>query len=162
MVIDLREPVPSPSGRRGATVRTFVADVEEEVHALIQNAFSDNFRHVRTGLADWRAAMMARESFDPEQWFLAIAGGQIVGAALCPDYPDQGWVRQLAVAREWRGKGVGTALLRHAFRDFARRGKREAGLVVDSYNRSGAQKFYLGVGMRIEREHQEYEIVVSG
>jgi ribosomal protein S18 acetylase RimI-like enzyme len=86
-----------------------------------------------------------------------VAGGRIVGAALCPDYPDQGWVRQLAVARDWRGKGVGTALLRQAFRDFARRGKPVAGLVVDSYNRSGAQKFYLGVGMRIEREHQEYE-----
>jgi ribosomal protein S18 acetylase RimI-like enzyme len=63
----------------------------------------------------------------------------------------------LGVAREWRGRGIGTALLWQAFREFARRGKPHAGLVVDSYNRSGAQQFYVGVGMRVEREHQEYE-----
>ncbi len=157
MVIDLRGPVPEPKWPAGVAVRTFEPGDEEEVHALIQEAFSDNYGHVHTGLADWRSVMMDRESFDPEQWFLAVAGGRVAGAALCPHYPDQGWVRQLGVARDWRGKGVGTALLQHAFREFARRGKPLAGLVVDSHNRSGAQKFYLGVGMRIEREHQEYE-----
>lgn len=161
MVIDLREPTPEPEWPAGVTVRTFAEGDKQAVHELIQGAFSDNYRHVPLGLSDWESVMMDRESFDPEQWFLAVADGRIVGAALCPHYPDQGWVRQLGVAREWRGKGVGTALLRHAFREFARRGKRHAGLVVDSYNRSGAQEFYLGVGMRIEREHQEYEIAVS-
>jgi mycothiol synthase len=157
MVIDLHEQVPAPELPGDVTVRTFVKGDEAGVHALIQEAFSDNYRHVHVGLADWQSVMMDRESFDPEQWFLAVAGERIVGVALCPHYPEQGWVRQLGVARDWRGRGVGTALLRHAFREFARRGKPVAGLVVDSYNRSGAQNFYLGVGMRIEREHQEYE-----
>jgi mycothiol synthase len=161
MVIDLREPAPEPEWPAGVTARTFEPGDEAEVHALIQEAFSDNHRHVHTGLADWQSAMMDRESFDPEQWFLAVAGGRIVGAALCPHYPNQGWVRQLGVARDWRGRGIGTALLRHAFKEFARRGKPHAGLVVDSYNRSGAQRFYLSVSMRIEREHQEYEKTVG-
>lgn len=162
MVIDLNEPVPEPQWPQGVSVRTFEPGDEEEVHALVQEAFSDNYRHVRTGFADWREVMMARESFDPALWFLAVSEGRITGAALCPDYAGQGWVRQLAVAREWRRRGVGAALLRHAFREFARMGKPHAGLVVDSYNRSGAQEFYIAVGMRVEREHQEYELEVRG
>jgi GNAT superfamily N-acetyltransferase len=162
MVIDLREPTPAARWPEGASVRTFEPGDEATVHELVQEAFSDNYRNVPTAFADWRAVMMERESFDPSLWFLAVSGGKIVGAALCPDYANQGWVRQLGVAREWRGRGVGTALLREAFREFARRGKPEAGLVVDSFNRSGAQEFYLSVGMRIEREHQEYELVVGG
>jgi GNAT superfamily N-acetyltransferase len=157
MVIDLRAATPEPRWPDGVSVRTFEQGDALDVHALIQDAFSDNHRHVRTGFEDWREAMMSRESFDPALWFLAVSEGEIVGAALCPDYPHQGWVRQLAVAREWRGHGVGAALLRHAFREFARRGKVDAGLVVDSFNRSGAQDFYIGVGMQVEREHQEFE-----
>lgn len=162
MVIDLREPMPEPEWPAGVNVRTFEPGDGEEVHALVQKAFSDNYQHAYTGLADWQSVMMERESFDPEQWFLGVSEGRIVGAALCPDYPDQGWVRQLAVARDWRRRGLGRSLLRHAFREFARRGKPHAGLVVDSYNRSGAQEFYIAVGMRVEREHQQYEKVVSG
>lgn len=162
MVIDLRTQTPEARWPDGVSVRTFEQEDARDVHALIQDAFSDNHRHVSTGFEDWREAMMAREAFDQAFWFLAVSEGNIVGAALCPDYAHQGWVRQLAVAREWRRHGVGAARLRHAFQEFAPRGKPEAGLVVDSFNRSGAQRFYLGVGMRIEREHQEYEKEVGG
>lgn len=162
MVIDLSEPVPEPEWPDGVSVDTFKAGDEGEVHALVQEAFGDNYRHVVTGFEDWRDVMMARESFDPSLWFLAVNDGRFIGGALCRDYPEQGWVRQLAVARDWRRRGVGAALLRHAFREFARREKPSAGLVVDSYNRSGAQEFYIAVGMRVEREAQEYEVVVSG
>ncbi|HSP55149.1 MAG TPA: GNAT family N-acetyltransferase [Dehalococcoidia bacterium] len=162
MQIDLGDPPPEPAWPHGVTVRTFMAGDETEIHALVYRAFSDNYRHVGSTLEDWRTRMMDRESFDAALWFLAVNEGTIIGAALCPDYPDQGWVRQLAVAREWRGRGIGTALLREAFREFRRRGKPHAGLVMDSYNRSGAHQFYVGVGMRVEREYQEYEKAVSG
>ena len=157
MVADLSEPLAEPVWPEGVSIRTFEPGDEEEVHALVQTAFSDNHRHVRAPFEDWRAVMIERDSFDPTQWFLAVSDGKIAGVALCPDYPGQGWVRQLAVARDWRRRGVGAALLRHAFREFARRQKKIAGLVVDSFNRSGAQEFYLRVGMSVEREHQEYE-----
>lgn len=162
MAIDLREPTPEPEWPEGVSVRTFKPGDEEAVHALVQKAFSDNYRHVGTAFKDWRDVMMARESFDPALWFLAVSGGRIIGAALCPAYPDRGWVRQLAVARDWRRRGVGAALLRHAFREFARRGKPNAGLGVDSFNRSGAQDFYVAAGMHVEREYQEYEVEVRG
>ncbi len=162
MTIDLREGVPEPEWPEGVSVRTFEPGDEEAVHALVQEAFSDNYRHVRTAFEDWRHVMMARGSFDPALWFLAVSGARIIGVALCPDYPDRGWVRQLAVARDWRRRGVGAALLRHAFREFARHGKPNAGLGVDSFNRSGALEFYVANGMQVEREYQEYEMEVRG
>ena len=162
MAIDLREGVPEPEWPEGVSVRAFRPGDEEEVHTLVQEAFSDNYRHVRTAFEDWRDVMMARESFDPALWFLAESGARIIGVALCPDYPDRGWVRQLAVARDWRRRGVGAALLRHAFRELARHGKPNAGLALDSFNLSGAHEFYVANGMHAEREYQEYELEIGG
>jgi ribosomal protein S18 acetylase RimI-like enzyme len=111
---------------------------------------------------EWKAFMMESESFDPGLWFVAEHEGRLVGVALCPDYEEYGWVRQLAVDREWRGRGVGKALLRQAFAEFRERGRTTAALVVDSYNRTGARQFYEAIGMRVEREHVAYEKVLRG
>ena len=56
-------------------------------------------------------------------------------------------MRQLAVSRDWRRRGLGTALLRQAMSEFSRRGRRELGLVVDSWNRTGAKELYERAGM---------------
>ena len=83
--------------------------------------------------------MIDRDAFEPGLWFIAESKGEIVGCVLCPNYEDEGWVRQLAVARDWRRRGLGTALLRQAMSEFSRRGRKEIGLVVDSWNRTGAE-----------------------
>ncbi|WP_201391081.1 GNAT family N-acetyltransferase [Ktedonobacter sp. SOSP1-85] len=64
-----------------------------------------------------------------------------------------GWVNTLAVAREWRGRGVGLALLQHAFGEFARRGLQRASLSVDAQNLTGATRLYQRAGMRKTREY---------
>jgi ribosomal protein S18 acetylase RimI-like enzyme len=55
----------------------------------------------------------------------------------------------------WRRKGLGRALLHHAFGVFYRRGYRQAGLAVDGENLD-AQAFYRRVGMHCVRQHDEY------
>jgi len=75
---------------------------------------------------------------------------------LCFEYPGQGWVRQLGVAESWRRKGLGTALLLHAFGEFRKRGISEVGLTVDSHN-PRAYAFYQRVGMKRIRQYDEYE-----
>jgi mycothiol synthase len=101
--------------------------------------------------------MIDREAFEPGLWFMAEAKGEIVGCVLCPNYEDEGWVRQLAVSRDWRRRGLGTALLRQAMSELRRRGRREIGLVVDSWNRTGAKELYERAGMTVAREHTRYE-----
>ncbi len=163
LVIDLNPPVPEPRWPEGVTVRTFERGHDDRVvHSAVQEAFADNDGFVPMAFDEWAGFMMQRETFDPAQWFLAVDGDEVAGVALCPDYPEQGWVRQLAVRKPWRRRGVALALLRHAFTEFRRRGKRRAGLVTDSYNRSGSLKLYEKGGMRVDRQHDGYRLEIGG
>ena len=100
--------------------------------------------------AEVRPEPIVVEDPGPGLWFLAEADGKLVGAVLCPNYEDEGWIRQLAVARDWRRRGLGTALLRQALGEFHRRGRNRVGLVVE-----------LQVApvmlMHVAREHTRYE-----
>jgi ribosomal protein S18 acetylase RimI-like enzyme len=88
-------------------------------------------------------------------------GDQIAGINLCRshwiDDPDTGWVGTLGVRRPWRKRGIGLALLRHAFNEFYRRGKRKVGLGVDAQNLTGALRLYEGAGMHVHQASDLYE-----
>ncbi len=141
----------------GVSVRTFRDDDEATLHELIMDAFKDNDGHQWTTFEEWRAFMIERESFNPELWFIAEDSGGVVAAALCPDYDERGWVRQFAVRRDHRRRGIGLALLAHVFRAQYARGKREVGLVVDSYNRTGARALYERAGMAVAKQYDMYQ-----
>jgi mycothiol synthase len=152
------EPPPAPHWPEGVRVRSFDREHDDRaVHALVQEAFGDNERHVPQSFEEWEAFMIDREAFEPGLWFVAEADGELVGAVLCPSYEEEGWIRQLAVARDWRRRGLGTALLLRAFGEFHRRGRREVGLAVDSWNRTGALGLYERAGMRLAREYTRFE-----
>lgn len=158
MSMPLESNPPSPAWPEGVIVRTFDQERDTRaVYGLVQDAFGDNERHTAESFEEWQAFMIDREAFEPGLWFIAESSGEIVGCVLCPNYEDEGWVRQLAVARGWRRRGLGTALLRQAMVELHRRGRREIGLVVDSWNRTGAKELYERAGMTVAREHTRYE-----
>ena len=162
MSMPLDERPPPPAWPEGVLVRTFDQERDTRaVFALVQDAFADNERHTAESFEEWQAFMIDREAFEPGLWFIAESKGEIVGCVLCPNYEDEGWVRQLAVSRDWRRRGLGTALLRQAMSEFSRRGRREIGLVVDSWNRTGAKDLYERAGMTVAREHVRYEKTLS-
>ena len=86
-----------------------------------------------------------------------MVGEEPVGAALCYNYSDEGWVRQIAVLRQWRGRGIALQLLYHIFGEFYRRGVRRVGLVVDSQNATGATHLYERAGMHSTLQLDTYE-----
>lgn len=158
MAMPLESTPPSPAWPEDVKVRTFDQERDTRaVYGLVQDAFGDNERHTAESFEEWQAFMIDREAFEPGLWFIAESNGEIVGCVLCPNYEDEGWVRQLAVARGWRRRGLGTALLRQAMVELHRRGRREIGLVVDSWNRTGAKELYERAGMTVAREHTRYE-----
>jgi ribosomal protein S18 acetylase RimI-like enzyme len=63
----------------------------------------------------------------------------------------RGWISTLAVARSDRGRGIGRALLLHAFADLQRAGARGLTLAVEAENES-ALELYRSVGLEVERE----------
>jgi mycothiol synthase len=158
MTMTLADSPPAPAWPEGVVVRTF--DQERDTRAvfgLVQGAFGDNERHTAESFEEWQAFMIDRDAFEPGLWFIAESDGEIVGCVLCPNYEDEGWIRQLAVSRDWRRRGLGTALLHQAMSEFHRRGRRELGLVVDSWNRTGAKELYERAGMTVSREHVRLE-----
>ena len=59
--------------------------------------------------------------------------------------------------RQWRKRGVGYSLLKHAFAAFHADGRKRAGLGVDSQNLTGALRLYERAGMRVQRQFDQYE-----
>jgi mycothiol synthase len=152
MEIELDRPPDRPVWPEGIEVRMFVPGQDDrEVHAVVSAAFAE-WKGDTSTYREWRAFMLDRDTFDPTLWFLATDGERIVGTSLCPNYPDMGWVRQLAVLRSHRRRGIARALLLHSFGAFRQRGRPRAGLTVDSPNDTGARELYEAVGMRTTQE----------
>ncbi len=161
MRIDLSEPVPAPRWPPGITLRTAVPGQDERpLYELIESAFARPDRSPQS-FQDWRTHLLRADLFDPSLWFLAIRpDDKLVGAALCVRYPSIGWVRQLAVADGWRQRGIGTALLLHAFSEFKRLGEHAVGLGVAGDN-PNAYRLYEKAGMRRARQYDEYRKALS-
>jgi mycothiol synthase len=151
MRLDMTEPPPAPAWPDGIELRPFVREADARaVHRLVQDAFADIGNQPARSFEFWERTSLDRDAFDPSLWFLAVAGGELVGANLCFTGPTGGFVAQLAVRRDRRGRGLGLALLRHGFAELYRRGERRAWLYVDTENRTGATRLYERAGMRVE------------
>ena len=77
-------------------------------------------------------------------------GGEVVGVVvivLAGDALDEGYVDQLAVRRDQRGRGLARALLADAFAAARERGASRSTLATDS--RTGALGLYEKVGMEV-------------
>ena len=157
MTADLAAPPPPPAWPAGIAVRTVAAPADERAaYAALEEAFGDHWGHVPTTFEAWQRRVKG-ESFDPSLWFLAVAGEEVAGAALCRQDGETGWVDSLGVRPAWRRRGLGLALLRHAFGEFHRRGWAQAVLGVDAANETGATRLYEGAGMRVDRQYAIYQ-----
>jgi mycothiol synthase len=74
---------------------------------------------------------------------------------------DGGWVKNLAVLRAYRRRGVGEALLRRAFATYAGKGRTRAGLGVDLANPTQAARLYRAVGMHPLYDANIYQRTVA-
>lgn len=160
MRISLSAPPPEPVWPEGITLRNAVPGQDDrQIFDFIQSAFDWPGRNPPT-FERWHELMLGAHNFDPSLWFLAYHGEELVGAALCFEYPTNGWVRQLGVTQSWRRKGLGAALLQFMFGVFYRRGHTRVGLVVESTNPK-AYQFYEKVGMQRVQQYAEYQKTLS-
>ncbi|MFI9354047.1 GNAT family N-acetyltransferase [Streptomyces lydicus] len=141
------EPV-VPEPPTGVTVRPFRVGDGPAAHVLVQDAF-DEWQERRQAYEEWATHTVERPAFSPAQSSLAFAGEQLVGAALALDVPgtDEGYLEQVAVRRDHRGRGIARLLLRHTFRAFHGAGRRSCTLWTHSD--TGALDLYLRVGMTV-------------
>jgi ribosomal protein S18 acetylase RimI-like enzyme len=75
--------------------------------------------------------------------------------------PARGWVGSIGVLPQWRGRGIGEALLRTSFAEFWRRGERRVALGVDAHN-AAATRLYERAGMHVLYRITLYEKELRG
>jgi mycothiol synthase len=163
MVADLAaEPAVTPI--EGVEIRPYRAGEEERaVHALIQDAFADLPDARRRSFEEWSEQVFDEPDFDPTLCWVAVSDGSVVGANLSAwkRHGDWGWVASIGVLPDWRGRGIGEALLRTAFAEFWRRGERRVALGVDAHN-APATRLYERAGMRVFYRITLYEKELRG
>jgi mycothiol synthase len=133
----------------GLRLRTFVPGRDERaVYETVGAAFADHWNHVPMPFEEW-ISRTKRADFDPAVWLLAEADdGTIPAVALGTLREDLGWINLIGTRRDWRGRGLASALLRASFRAFWAHGKRVVALGVDAESLTGATRVYEAAGMR--------------
>lgn len=160
MRIDFEGEPAEPGWPEGVTVRSATPDDAHTAYEIHQETFEDHWEHSRMPFEEWEHHMM-REGFDPSLWFLVESSGEIAAIAFCREHegePGLGWVGVLGVRKNWRQRGLGRALLLHAFHEFRRRGFHAAALGVDADSLTGANRLYESAGMHVVRQSDVYEM----
>lgn len=158
MDAQLTDDLPLPRAIEGVSLRSFAfGEDDRAVHSAHQESFADHWGFVKRDFDAWAGHRFHESAFDPDLWFVAEGGGDVVGVLQGVDDEGVAWVGMLGVRPAWRKRGIGEALLRHAFIEFRRRGYGRVGLSVDSTNETGATALYERVGMHITRQFDIFE-----
>jgi mycothiol synthase len=158
MVIELDEPPPAVDWPPGVVVTTFDPAEAREFHAALEETFADEWDHEPESFEEWRERRLEAHGADPSLWF-AVKDGDEIAAVLVADAAryGMGWVGAIGVREQWRRRGLGLALLRHAFAELYGRGEQVIGLGVDAENPTGATRLYERAGMRVAWSAALYE-----
>ncbi len=154
MQIDFVEPVAPPQWPAPFRLDTYHETDEMELYQLIQSAFNWP-GHITPSLESWRQHIFRGGRFDPQHFILVRNAERLIGAALSYDEGVQGWIRQLAIHKDYQGKGLGSMLLRQMFSIYSQRNIPRVALGVSSTNEKACQ-FYERHGMYRSRHFIEY------
>jgi ribosomal protein S18 acetylase RimI-like enzyme len=139
----------------GFSVRTYRDADSRRVQNLLDDAYEGwDTHYVKRSPSDWLAWMTGHDGFDPELWFLVEEHDMLVACVLCwREEEGRGWVKDIAVRSDHRGRGLGRALLQHTLHEYAARGAERVGLKVDSSNPTGALELYQRLGFTVDRRY---------
>jgi mycothiol synthase len=154
MLIDIDAPPPKPRWPEGFTIGTFEPEDARAFHSALDDAFAEEWNFVPEPFERWAERRIENSpTFDPSLWFIVRQGEEIAAVLRGdPEVEGAGWVGALPVRKPWRKRGLGLALLHHAFGEFSRRGQQRVALGVDAQNPTGATRLYERAGMRVAWE----------
>jgi len=153
-------PVPPPEG---VTIRLVDPDDDADLrlfHRIYDTGFRDTLDYLPRPYDEWRAYVAGLSSVSWDEWFVAEVDGEPAGVLMSADQAldrNEAWVKNLAVLPAFRRRGVGGALLRHAFAVYAGKGRAAAGLGVDLANPTEAARLYHAAGMTAIYEADIFE-----
>jgi mycothiol synthase len=149
--IDFARELPPPADVEGITVRGFRPEEARQLYEAHVEAFADHWGEGQETYEDFRHYHLDASDYDAGLWFVAWDGdelaGYIAGQEKSREDPARGYISLLGVRRPYRRRGLGKALLLHAFGALHARGLRGADLHVDADSLTGATGLYAKVGM---------------
>jgi len=162
MEIEFDGPLPQPEWPSGVRIADARENVDEPgLYTVIETAFSEHFQ--LTPKQDFDAWLLERKrhGFDPALWAVVWHGDEMIGAGLGRMTGEgTGWISLLGVRKDWRGRGIGRAILLHLLNRFKERGAPSVALGVDAANVTGAIRLYESVGMKPVRNFVLFEKVL--
>jgi mycothiol synthase len=142
----------------GVSIRPFEPGRDERAFwEVAESAFEGHFGHVPSPFASWEDEWYRAKDWNPDRVLLAEHDGVVVGETAWVEAGTDGYIPSVGVLAAYRGRGIGTALLRTAFVRIADAGFANATLSVDSENTTGAVGVYRSVGMEPVRESHVFE-----
>lgn len=136
----LAGPIEAPTWPAGIRPVELAAIDPRLAHVVLDEAFPG----LVAPFADWHGNLTADSEYDPSLCVAAVADrGEIAGFIQCW---TSVFIKDLAVAPGFRGRGIGAALMTHAFGLFARRGASHVDLKVETAN-VAARTLYASLGM---------------
>lgn len=161
MLVELDGAPQVPEWPEALRVSTFREEDARAFHDAIGEAFADEWNFVQDPFERWRELRLEAPDFDPTLWFLVWDGAEVAAVLRGERRAELGWVGAVGVRERWRKRGIGLALLRHAFADWYAREVTRVGLGVDAQNPTGATRLYERAGMHVAYEAVAFEKELS-
>ena len=167
MATALDDKPPTPVWPDGIVVKN--VDLRNDLEApyrALDEAFSDHYGHIvgdlEQRLEQQRHNLENDPDYSPDLSFVAMDGDSIAAVCMCSPQSGfdttSGYVNGLGVLRPWRKRGLGLALLHHAFGAFKQKGKVAAAVHVDAQSLTGATRLYEKAGMHVDQLSHEYQL----
>ncbi|MDO9537588.1 MAG: GNAT family N-acetyltransferase [Thermoplasmata archaeon] len=147
------------------TISTVKEDEFFEAWRVTRDAFKDHWSYVEKNWSDQcLEEKLSLEIFTPSMWFVAKSGKKIVGSIQNYIEPEEnkqldrkrGYISNISTSKEWRGRGIASALISRSMGEHSSRGIEEVRLTVDSDNSSGALALYKKLGFEISNTYVNY------
>jgi ribosomal protein S18 acetylase RimI-like enzyme len=142
----------------GVTIRPYVSPDDDRLGwELLEETFSGHYAIDPKTFEDYRADVLDHDRWDPTLSSFAMLDEEPAGIVVGEIIDGVGWVDDVGVRERFRGRGIGKALLEHAFELLAGRAVDRIQLNVDSRNATGATRLYERAGMHVRRSFDCYD-----
>lgn len=177
------DPVPPSSAPDGIEVISYTPDWAERLYQAHNAAFADHWDHHDRGFERFRDRVTAAAAFRPELTMLGVTDEQVADdcartssaarhrarAGAVAGYvvtfveadPGRAIMGLVGTRREWRGKGVASALIAAALAAYRHSGIVTATLGVDAASPTGAAGVYEHNGFRTVSRMTTYSRTIS-